>query len=90
LKGATSGTGETGETGGKGETSGTRETGETCEKSGTCEAVSRLKAEVFGASNPELRSSSRAFLACLAFHAPRSVALADFFSSLLVEEGRRL
>jgi len=38
------------------------------------------KFEVFGTSNPELRTSDRAFLACLALHAPRPVALADFFS----------
>jgi hypothetical protein len=41
------------------------------------------KFEVFGTSNPELRTSDRAFLACLALHAPQSVALADFFSILL-------
>src|SRR4029077_19020534 len=38
------------------------------------------KFEVFGTSNPELRTSDRAFLACLALHAPQSVALADFLS----------
>src|SRR5437899_8723512 len=41
------------------------------------------KFEVFGTSNPELRTSDRAFLACLALHAPQPVALADFFSILL-------
>ena len=42
------------------------------------------KFEVFRASNPELRTSHCAFLACLAFRAPRPVALADFFGILLV------
>ena len=37
--------------------------------------------EVFGTSNP-------AFLACLALHAPLSVALADFISNLLGWEKR--
>src|SRR5204863_8280480 len=31
---------------------------ETCENSARCEAVSRLKAEVFGASNLDLRTSA--------------------------------
>jgi hypothetical protein len=43
------------------------------------------KSEVFGSSNPELRPTDRAFLACLALHAPRSVALVDCFSILLEE-----
>src|SRR4029077_10489742 len=38
------------------------------------------KFEVFETSNPELRTSDRVFLACLALHTPRSVVLADFFS----------
>ena len=33
------------------------------------------KFEVFGTSNPELRTSNRAFLACLALRAPGPVAL---------------
>jgi hypothetical protein len=39
------------------------------------------KFEVFETSNHELRTSDRAFLACLARHAPRSVTLADFVSA---------
>ena len=42
------------------------------------------KFEVFGTSNPEPRTSDRAFLACLALHAPR--LLVDFFSIPLVVE----
>jgi|CXWL01.1.fsa_nt_gi hypothetical protein len=45
------------------------------------------KFEVFGVSNPELRTSHRAFLACRALHALRPLALVDFFSLLLVMEG---
>jgi hypothetical protein len=46
--------------------------------------VRGLKFEVFGTSNPELRTTDRAFLVCLAIHASRP--LADFFSILLVVE----
>jgi hypothetical protein len=42
--------------------------------------------EVFGTSNPEHQTSDRAFLACFALHAPRSVALADCLSIRLVVE----
>ncbi len=45
--------------------------------------VRDLKFEVFQTSNPELRTSDRAFLASHALHAPRPVVLADFFSILL-------
>src|SRR5713101_8150612 len=38
---------------------------------------------VFGTSNPKLRTSGRAFLACLALPALRFWMLADFFSILL-------
>jgi hypothetical protein len=38
------------------------------------------KFEVFETSNPELQTSDRVFLACLALHTPRPVVLADFFS----------
>jgi hypothetical protein len=55
-------------------TGGTSETGET---------VSRLKTEVFGTPIPDLQPSDLAFLARLACHAPRCVALADFFIILL-------
>jgi len=40
--------------------------------------------EVRSSRFSELRTSDRAFLACLALHAPRPVTLADFFSILLV------
>src|SRR6267143_5126602 len=40
------------------------------------------KFEVFGTANPELRTSDHAFLACLVTQAPRSLALAEFFSIL--------
>ena len=43
------------------------------------------KFEVFGTSNPELRTLDRAFLASLVLRAPWSVALADVFSILLAE-----
>ena len=44
------------------------------------EKRNRREFEVFGTSNRELRTSDRAFLA---IHAPRPVALADFFGILL-------
>ena len=40
----------------------------------------------FGTSNPELRTSDRAFLAHLARHASRFMAAADFFSILLTAD----
>src|SRR6266404_8786875 len=37
------------------------------------------KFEVFGTSDPELRTSGRAFLACLALHASRAMAAGGLF-----------
>ena len=53
------------------ETGGTSETGR----------VRGPKLEVFGTSNPEPRTTDRAFLACLARHAPRCVFWRSFSAS---------
>ena len=47
------------------------------------------KFEVLRTSNPELRTSDRAFLASLARHVPRLVALAELLS-ILLEDGTAL
>ena len=58
------------------------------ERDGRRFEVRSPKFEVFGTSNPELRTSD---LACRARRARRALGkLADFFSSLLVEEGEKL
>src|SRR5437899_3219329 len=41
--------------------------------------VRGTKFEVFGTSNSELRTSDRAFLACLSIHASRSMAAGGLF-----------
>ncbi len=54
---------------------------ETCETSGkgvTGETDEGSRSEVRGFGNFEPRTSNRAFLSCLALHAPRFVALANF------------
>ena len=64
----------------------TRETG------GTGKMWEGSRSDVRGFRNFEPRTLNRAFLACLALHAPRSMALADFISNLLariIHECRR-
>ena len=57
------------------------------ETGGTSETGEGPWSEVRGFRNLELQTSNRAFLAYLALHAPRSAALAGFFS-ILLDEGR--
>ena len=53
------------------------------ETGGTAEADDGSRSEFQGFRNFEFPTSVRAFLACRALHAPRPVALVDFFSILL-------